>query len=168
MKQCSTCKQLKSLNDFGNNKTRPDGKEYQCKTCANEYRKQVRQNNPEMNRTSVKNWTDKNKQKHLYNIIKLQQSIPSGIYKITCLVNGKRYIGKSEKPYTRKTTHFSIYSNPLNPKTNPLLQADLKLYGKDNFTFEIIEHCSVDMLDKREQYWIKELKPEYNIQYLPV
>ena len=35
MKKCSTCGEVKSLDDFHNNKTHADGKQYECKVCIN-------------------------------------------------------------------------------------------------------------------------------------
>ena len=31
---------------------------------------------------------------------------------------------------------------------------DIKTYGKENFTFEIIEECSKEELNEKEIYWI--------------
>jgi hypothetical protein len=33
-KTCSKCHTPKSLDEFGNNKNHPDGKQYWCKTCS--------------------------------------------------------------------------------------------------------------------------------------
>ena len=33
----------------------------------------------------------------------------------------------------------------------------IQKYGVNNFIFEVIEECSVDMLDEREKYWILKL-----------
>jgi hypothetical protein len=34
MKKCNSCQEMKSLEDFGNNKARVDGKQKYCKTCS--------------------------------------------------------------------------------------------------------------------------------------
>ena len=39
-KQCCSCKQVKLLSEFGNNKSRPDGKHSDCKTCRKAYNAQ--------------------------------------------------------------------------------------------------------------------------------
>jgi len=36
-------------------------------------------------------------------------------------------------------------------------------YGYSNFSLEILEYCLVSDLLKREDYYIKQLKPDYNI-----
>jgi len=41
-KRCGTCKQMKSLNEFHNNKCKPDGKDTKCKACKSEYDKMRR------------------------------------------------------------------------------------------------------------------------------
>ena len=35
MKKCSTCGEVKSLDDYHNNKNSKDGKQYECKVCRN-------------------------------------------------------------------------------------------------------------------------------------
>jgi len=36
-------------------------------------------------------------------------------------------------------------------------------HGFSNFSFEILEYCGIEELLKREQYYLDNLKPEYNI-----
>jgi hypothetical protein len=33
------------------------------------------------------------------------------------------------------------------------IDKDIKIFGKDNFIYEIIEECSMDKLIEREHYW---------------
>jgi len=44
----------------------------------------------------------------------------------------------------------------------PICRALFK-YGYSNFSLEILEYCLVSDLLKREDYYIKQLKPDYNI-----
>lgn len=60
-----------------------------------------------------------------------------GIYKITNLINGKCYIGKSEDIDYRKKKHFKELAEGKHHSS--YLQEDYNKYGKDNFSFEIIE-----------------------------
>lgn len=78
-----------------------------------------------------------------------------GIYKITNNINNKSYIGQSRNIEKRWESHK--YSN----LDYPLYKAFRK-YKIQNFTFEIIEKCSVESLNSREAYWIKYYCPEYN------
>lgn len=73
-----------------------------------------------------------------------------GIYKITNKINGHSYIGQSIDIERRWRQHINF------PKENskyPLYQAFIK-YGVENFSFEIIDLCSEDKLNKKEEYYI--------------
>lgn len=85
----------------------------------------------------------------------------SGIYKISNLINKKIYIGSSCNLQKRKTSHFN---NLLKNKHHSMyLQRAYNKYGKDSFIFEVIEFCTKESLKNREQFYIDNLKPEYNI-----
>lgn len=79
-----------------------------------------------------------------------------GIYSITNIINGKRYIGS-----TGETQGFDIrwdkHLSPLrnNKHQNIHLQSAWNKYGKDNFIFEIVCECSEDNLIEFENYYIK-------------
>lgn len=47
MKKCTFCKQIKSLSNFWNDITRPDGLQAKCKYCEKEIRQHRRANNPD-------------------------------------------------------------------------------------------------------------------------
>lgn len=74
-----------------------------------------------------------------------------GIYKITCLVNNKCYIGQSNG-LRERLYHQKYYLNK-NQSHHLRLQSDWVLYGQENFKFEVLEYT--DNLDYREKYWIK-------------
>lgn len=82
----------------------------------------------------------------------------SGVYKITNKLTGDFYIGSSQDIKQRWARHKSPSKWALRPGMR-LYQAFIK-YGLDNFIFEVIEE-TVD-LRSREQYWIDQLKPDYN------
>ncbi len=85
-----------------------------------------------------------------------------GIYKITNKINGHCYIGQSRNIDKRWRDH-KIASHNKNDKgyNYPLYQAFRK-YGIDNFSFEVIEECSINLLNEKEHYWIKHYSPIYN------
>lgn len=85
----------------------------------------------------------------------------SGIYKILNKVNDKFYIGSSNNLLHRKSTHFYDLRN--NKHRNIHLQRSYNKYNEDDFEFSIIEECEVDDLIKREQYYIDNLNPHFNI-----
>ena len=70
-----------------------------------------------------------------------------GIYKITS-PSGKIYIGQSVNIERR----FLDYKKSLK-KTQIKLYNSLKKYGYKNHIFEIIEECSVELLNERERYY---------------
>ena len=179
MKECNKCKQVLALDMFYKCKSFKDGLQYQCKQCNKldskqrrldnpEYMKQWHNNNPEYKKQYDKQWRLENIEQHrqyMKQYIKQYNTqLPPGVYMIKCLVNGKKYVGESKVPIARRTQHFQNCKTAKSLKTtNASLQADIKLYGSDNFIFEIIEHCEPELLKQRETYYINLYKPEYNL-----
>lgn len=81
----------------------------------------------------------------------------SGIYKITCTVNQRFYIGSAIDLRRRKYEHW--YGLRHNKHHNPILQNAWNKYGEQSFTFEVLEQVLPMSLTAREQYWFKKLKP---------
>lgn len=77
-----------------------------------------------------------------------------GIYKITNKINGKSYIGQSVNIKKRWKKHRELKNTTQEPQCNYPLYRAFKKYGLSNFSFEIIEECTSDMLNIREIYWI--------------
>jgi group I intron endonuclease len=77
------------------------------------------------------------------------------IYKTTNIINGKYYVGKD------------INNSESYLGSGVLLKRAIKKYGKENFIKEVLEHCkTLDILEEREKFWIKELdsiKLGYNL-----
>ena len=84
-----------------------------------------------------------------------------GIYKIINLENNNIYIGSTINLKKRKYEHFLTLSK--NTHSNKHLQAAWNLYKPSKFVFEIIEYCKKEELLIREQFYIDNLKPHYNI-----
>ena len=90
----------------------------------------------------------------------------AGVYLITNNVNGKCYVGSSINLHSRRLKHFNDLLK--NKHVNRHLQNSYNKYGKEAFEFKIIEILEItedikDRLLEREQFWIDNLKPEYNI-----
>lgn len=84
-----------------------------------------------------------------------------GIYIITNKINQKKYIGLSNNIKRRFSEHKSSLKNA--NKNNVLYKA-FKKYGLENFNFKILELVeNIDELASREVFWIKKIKPEYNM-----
>lgn len=72
-----------------------------------------------------------------------------GIYKIISPTN-KIYIGQSIDIYKRWCTYYQLNSKT---KRQPKLYRSFKKYGVKTHTFEIIENCSIGLLNERERHW---------------
>lgn len=83
----------------------------------------------------------------------------TGIYSITNLVNGKRYIGKSLSIHSRWSQHRKDLKN--NKHYNAFLQRAWNKYGGENFKFEVVEKCEKEYLHEKEIYWIEQFKTLY-------
>lgn len=84
-----------------------------------------------------------------------------GIYKIENSINGKIYIGSSVNTHKRWISHKCDFNKKRHP--NKHMQNVYNKYGIDVLIFSVIEMCDKSELKEREQYYIDELKPEYNI-----
>ena len=60
-----------------------------------------------------------------------------GIYKITCKVDGKIYVGGIKGLRQRKNQHFYMLKKGIHK--NHKFQKAYNLYGKENFEFKILE-----------------------------
>ena len=76
-----------------------------------------------------------------------------GIYKITNSLNQMCYIGQAKSVYKRFCDHCKCGLGIDTPQGNKLYKAMLE-DGLENFTFEILEECSPEELDKKEKYYI--------------
>ncbi len=89
---------------------------------------------------------------HWTTTLSLEKDIPFGfIYRITCKVNNRQYIGKKQCTTVKKRaplkgkknkrcrvceTDWRTYTSSSRELNNDILE-----YGKDNFIFEIIKFC---------------------------
>ena len=69
-----------------------------------------------------------------------------GVYKITEKTTGLSYIGQSKDIFRRLTEHTNSDINEWHKKLNE---------HPEDFTFEILETCSPQLLDEREKYYIQ-------------
>ena len=69
------------------------------------------------------------------------------IYKATSKTSGKSYIGQTKDFPNRQKQH-------LKAKDDYVFHKALRKYGEADFTWEILEECEDNLLDKQEQYWI--------------
>lgn len=85
-----------------------------------------------------------------------------GVYKITNLLSGKFYIGQSID------INYRFYEHKIGKgqRHKSAIDAAIKKYGKENFSYEILEQCNKEDVFDRERYWAEEV---YNGQcYAPL
>lgn len=83
-----------------------------------------------------------------------------GIYKYTNKINGKIYIGQSSNIQKRYCQH--LYDAQHRPERSTGIDKAIAKYGIENFDFEIIEECPVELLDEKESYWISHYDSYHN------
>lgn len=92
--------------------------------------------------------------------MKIQDKI-SGVYAITNLSNGHRYIGSSIDIYRRWSQHRRQLRKGTH--SNQILQRAWDKYSEDTFEFSILIVCSEHDTLLNEQRFLDTVKPEYNI-----
>lgn len=75
-----------------------------------------------------------------------------GIYCISNLDTGKRYVGKSINIENRFEEHIRELRN--NSHFNSYLQHAWNKYGETRFEFTVLEVCSENCINEREKHWI--------------
>jgi group I intron endonuclease len=91
------------------------------------------------------------------NLLSNLNKYKSGIYVIENKVNKKKYVGKTKNFRVRLSQHQSAIKENSTRKINDHLRNAIKKYGKENFTFKVLEVCKLKDCSKRELYWIKKL-----------
>lgn len=86
----------------------------------------------------------------------------TGVYKITNLHTNDFYIGSTSQSFNKRCTrHFSELKR--NKHGNKYLQEIYNSLGEEYLRFEILEHCPKHECIEREQHYINNLSPKYNI-----
>lgn len=80
-----------------------------------------------------------------------------GIYCFVNATNGNTYVGSAKNLRIRLKGHY------LGTRSNLILQKAISKYGISQFYFVVLEYCEIEDLIKREQYYIDQLNPIYNI-----
>lgn len=85
----------------------------------------------------------------------------SGIYAIVNIFNDKRYVGSAID--LRKRWEFHKWQLNCDKHNNKYLQRSWNKYLSVSFIFVVLEYVDKENLVFREQFWLDNLKPEYNI-----
>ena len=78
-----------------------------------------------------------------------------GIYKFTNKITGESYIGQSINIVSRYNSHKYLCGS------DTYFHKNIRYYGFNNFSFEVLEECSKEELNDKEIYYIK----KYNTVY---
>lgn len=74
-----------------------------------------------------------------------------GVYTITNKIDNKIYLGCSIDVHARLKKHQRNLKNKKHPNNH--LQSAYNKYGKENFSFEMLEYCEKEILYSQENYW---------------
>jgi predicted GIY-YIG superfamily endonuclease len=131
--KCNKCHQEKPLTEYNVNKRNKCGLQHYCKTCDYSITRK--------NRHKYKEY-DKNYREQ-YNSL-----LGAGIYKLTNIINGDTYIGKSMGLKSRFQWHFSKNGGK----------------NKNEWKVEVLEMCEPHnkTLLEKELFWIQKEKPTLN------
>jgi group I intron endonuclease len=86
----------------------------------------------------------------------------TGIYAIENIATGEVYVGQSRNIPNRYQQHLSMLERGEHHSIK--LQKDYNKVGVEGFTLKVLELCSEEELDEKEQYWIQRLNA-YNKGY---
>jgi group I intron endonuclease len=91
----------------------------------------------------------------------------SGIYLWQNMESKKCYVGQAQNlgdPKKGRLLRYYHKSNLIGARRGvSLINRAILKYGHHNFLVAILEFCPISILDEREQFWLDQIKPEYNI-----
>ena len=96
-------------------------------------------------------------------LIAKQNKGKSGIYRWVHKDSGKSYVGSSSKLNDRFRRYFNHSYLSSSQRGASLICNALLKHGYMGFRLEILEYCPISILLDREQFYIDNLNPEYNI-----
>jgi hypothetical protein len=82
----------------------------------------------------------------------------TGIYKITCKINSKSYVGQARNIKARIKQHLRSSISPAAKDYGVPFHAAIRKYGIENFDITVLEICEADELNAKERFWIKTLR----------
>lgn len=73
------------------------------------------------------------------------------IYLAVNSVNGKLYVGKTGREFLVRIREHEYDSRN---KNRTVFSRAIRKYGIEQFTFKVVETCSLELMNARERYWI--------------
>jgi hypothetical protein len=162
-KTCNVCNLELPHDSFCKNKARKDGLNTRCKRCDAVKVKESSQKRIEAKYAYNTKWYKSNIEKDRIAVEKNHTSVPTAIYMIKNIINGKSYIGASIKPYRRVKQHLSYHQPESRICGSIAIANEIDTYGKESFVWGVMEYVSREFLRDRERYYINQYKPEYNL-----
>lgn len=81
----------------------------------------------------------------------------SGVYRITCIANGRIYIGSAKNIRMRWKLHRTHLRMGIHH--NRPLQSTWRKYPESDFVFDVLEFCDLGSVIETEQKWLDQLRP---------
>jgi group I intron endonuclease len=75
------------------------------------------------------------------------------IYLLTCLHNGKRYVGQHNKPDPKRRWKAHLLDAKLEKYPSIILHKALRMYGEDGFSWEVLYTGACESLNRMECYY---------------
>jgi hypothetical protein len=147
---------------FSKNKANKDGIHNRCKLCDSEASIKWKENNHIKKNAYDKQFYYAHKEKVDQQTQDKHFSIPSAVYMIKNVINGKCYIGTSKAPYRRVKQHLSYHEENAKLNTTQELADEVAFYGKKSFLWGVIEYVSKEDKFIKEREYISIYQPEYN------
>jgi group I intron endonuclease len=94
--------------------------------------------------------------------IRYRRKVISGVYALTCRATGEARIGSSHDIVARLRWHRTELRGGVHPTA--ALQAAYTKYGEDGLYATILELCSEEECERREQMWLDKERPAFNIR----
>ena len=83
--------------------------------------------------------------------------VATGIYKVTCKINSKSYVGQARNIKARIKQHLWSSFNPAKKDYDVPFHSAIRKYGIENFCIEVLEVCNEVDLNVRERHWVSRL-----------
>lgn len=87
------------------------------------------------------------------------------IYLITNIKNNMQYVGQTKNYVSQRFAQHIDNAHRSNKEKKTSFYKDIVESGENvfnDFKFEILEECDNSLLNEKEKFWIKKIKPQYN------
>lgn len=157
-KTCKDCNKELPIEMFHIMDSKRGYRKSYCKDCDYTRKKGWIQENFLEWQYALKRYARENPEKYRGNHDSKKHPAQSGVYIIECVLTGDKYIGCTSNLRNRRYHHFRGVGRSKNKQLSKLI----KEYGKEAFSFDVLELCDKEVIFERETHYIQELKPNLN------